>query len=371
MTYASGSQAFRPADHFPSNDLICGKNGAGMNNTACKFRKSYCPNLKVDGDGAIRLILNINQEHKGLSSCSGNRSSSYNSCFLPREQVKSELGNKEGQHFIAPHYNSFGHSFRDYDNESERRAGVENFYKTNHLNQTYKFVKEKKEEFGKLNKVEMGIWECCELLNEFVDQSDPDLDEPQIQHLLQSAEAIRKDYPNQDWLHLTALVHDLGKVLLHPKFGAEPQWCVVGDTYPLGCAFDESIVYYKYFEENPDFKHPVYSTKLGEYTQNCGLENVVMAWGHDEYMYTVMKENKSTLPPAGLFIVRFHSFYSLHRNGAYSYLMNDEDEYNLMWLKIFNKYDLYSKSKVRVDVEKVKPYYLSLIRKYFPAKLRW
>jgi len=28
-----------------------------------------------------------------------------------------------------------------------------------------------------------------------------------------------------------------------------------------------------------------------------------------------------------------------------------------------SKYDLYSKSKIRVDVEKVKPYYLSLIEK--------
>lgn len=53
----------------------------------------------------------------------------------------------------------------------------------------------------------MSIWECCELLNEYVDESDPDLDEPQIQHLLQSAEAIRRDYPDEDWLHLTALIH--------------------------------------------------------------------------------------------------------------------------------------------------------------------
>lgn len=62
-------------------------------------------------------------------------------------------------------------------------------------------------EYGKLDKMVMSIWECCELLNEVVDESDPDLDEPQIQHLLQSAEAIRKDYPNEDWLHLTALIH--------------------------------------------------------------------------------------------------------------------------------------------------------------------
>ncbi|KAL5777957.1 hypothetical protein ACOSP7_010883 [Xanthoceras sorbifolium] len=35
------------------------------------------------------------------------------------------------------------------------------------------------------------------------------------------------------------------------------------------------------------------------------------------------------------------------------------------------KYDLYSKSKVRIDVEEVKPYHLSLIEKYFSAKLNW
>lgn len=40
-----------------------------------------------------------------------------------------------------------------------------------------------REEYGKLDKVKMSIWECCELLNEVVDDSDPDLDEPQIEHV--------------------------------------------------------------------------------------------------------------------------------------------------------------------------------------------
>lgn len=70
-------------------------------------------------------------------------------------------------------------------------------------------VKKMREEYGKLDRTEMSIWECCELLNEVVDESDPDLDEPQIQHLLQSAEAIRQDYPDEDWLHLTALIHGM------------------------------------------------------------------------------------------------------------------------------------------------------------------
>ncbi|RZR87810.1 hypothetical protein BHM03_00015269 [Ensete ventricosum] len=71
----------------------------------------------------------------------------------------------------------------------------------------YLSVKRMREKYGKLDRVEMSIWECIELLNEFVDESDPDLDEPQIEHLLQTAEAIRKDYPNEDWLHLTGLIH--------------------------------------------------------------------------------------------------------------------------------------------------------------------
>lgn len=70
-------------------------------------------------------------------------------------------------------------------------------------------VKRMRKEYGKLNKVGMSIWECCELLNDVVDESDPDLDEPQIEHLLQTAEAIRKDYPDEDWLHLAGFVHGI------------------------------------------------------------------------------------------------------------------------------------------------------------------
>jgi inositol oxygenase len=59
-----------------------------------------------------------------------------------------------------------------------------------------------RDEYGRLDKTEMSIWECIELLNEFIDDSDPGLDMPQI-----DAEAIRKDHPDEDWLHLTGLIH--------------------------------------------------------------------------------------------------------------------------------------------------------------------
>ncbi|CAL9211186.1 unnamed protein product [Musa hybrid cultivar] len=239
----------------------------------------------------------------------------------------------------------------------------------NHIHQTCDFMKRMREEYGKLDRVEMSIWGCIELLNEFIDESDPDLDEPQIEHLLQTAEATRKDYPEEDWLHLTGLIHDLGKVLLHPSFGQLPEWAVVDDTFPVGCAFDECNVHHKYFAENPDHLNPKYNTMLRVYSEGCGLNIVLMSCGVDDHMYLVAKENKTSLPLAGLFIIRYHSFYSLHKHGAYQYLMNKEDKENLKWLHV--KYDLYSKSKVRIDVEKVKPYYVSLIEKYFPAMLKW
>lgn len=52
-------------------------------------------------------------------------------------------------------------------------------------------------------------------LNELVDESDPDLDIPNIVHAFQTAERIRKDYPNDDWFHLTGLIHDAGKVKIY------------------------------------------------------------------------------------------------------------------------------------------------------------
>ncbi|CAI0628495.1 unnamed protein product [Linum tenue] len=282
--------------------------------------------------------------------------------FVVPDKVVSSHG------FAAPDINAFGNSFRNYNAENERQKTVENLYREQHTTQTLDFVKKMRAEYGKLNRAEMSIWDCCELLNSVVDDSDPDLDEPQIQHLLQSAEAIRKDYPNEDWLHLTALIHDLGKILLLPQFGGLPQWAVVGDTFPLGCAFDESNVHHKYFAENPDSKNPIYSTKNGVYKEGCGLDSVYMSWGHDDYMYLVAKENKTTLPSAALFIVRYHSFYRKYWGiESIEVLVTCNDEF-CVWYCGCSKYDLYSKSKVHVDVAAVKPYYQSLIAKVSTAK---
>ncbi|GAM22974.1 hypothetical protein SAMD00019534_061490 [Acytostelium subglobosum LB1] len=263
--------------------------------------------------------------------------------------------------------------FRNYEN-SHLQDTVSRAYKNSHTLQTFEYASEKLAHYKALSSgVQMSIWEAAELLNTIVDESDPDSDIPQINHLMQTAEAIRKVYPGEkyDWFHLTGFIHDLGKILLTDKFQNQPQWAVVGDTFPLGCRFDESNIFYEYFKDNPDNDNPKYNTECGVYERNCGLENVVMSWGHDEYLYQVCLGNKATLPEEALYIIRFHSFYPWHKQGQYKHITNAKDESMLKWVKDFNMFDLYSKDAEPVDVEKLRPYYQSLIKKYFPETLSW
>jgi len=224
------------------------------------------------------------------------------------------------------------------------------FYTEQHEKQTVEYNRKVREEFKTKTRAMMGIWAAIEKLNTFIDNSDPDTDLSQIEHLLQTAEAIRRDGKPR-WMQLTGLIHDLGKLLFF--YGSEGQWDVVGDTFPVGCAFDKRNKAASTFEGNPDFKHEVYSTKFGIYEPGCGLDNLMLSWGHDEYLYHVVKD-QSTLPPEALAMIRFHSFYPWHFEGAYREFMNEEDEAKLAAVKAFNPYDLYSKNDEPPKVEELK-----------------
>ena len=252
--------------------------------------------------------------------------------------------------------------FRNYTEPP--RDTVKEFYRLNHKFQTYDYVVQKKADFLRFDKKEMPIWNAFDFLNELVDDSDPDTDLDQMQHLLQTSEAIRND-GHPDWMVLVGLVHDMGKVLC--LFG-EPQWGVVGDTFPVGCAYSDKIVFPEFFSSNPDFTDPLYSSKYGVYEPNCGLDNVHLSWGHDEYVYHMMKEH---IPEEGLYMLRYHSFYAQHREHAYDHLLNDHDQEMFKWVNLFNPYDLYSKNPNQKSWAELKPYYQELVAKYLPATIKF
>ena len=252
--------------------------------------------------------------------------------------------------------------FRQYNDSTP--PGVREFYRLNHTHQTVDFVRQKKQQYLARQRGAMSIWEALDYLNTLVDESDPDTDLSQIEHNLQTAEAIRRDgHPR--WFVLAGFIHDLGKLLC--LYG-EPQWAVVGDTFPVGCAYSDTIVFPEFFRDNPDSQTPRYQTPLGIYSEGCGLDNVDLSWGHDEYLYHVVKDH---LPEPALYMIRYHSFYPGHREGAYDYLLNDHDREMFQWVRKFNPYDLYSKGTERPKLEELRPYYADLVSEYFPNKIAW
>ncbi|KAM7183527.1 myo-inositol oxygenase [Naviculisporaceae sp. PSN 640] len=262
-------------------------------------------------------------------------------------------------------------TFRNFDAAD---PNIKKFYAEQHAKQTVLYNLQARQRFHSALRVrpELTIWEAIEKLNTLIDDSDPDTQLNQIQHLLQSAEAIRRDGKPR-WMQLTGLIHDLGKLMLFFD-GCQGQWDVVGDTFPVGCAYSPAIIHgEETFPANPDYGHEVYSTRYGIYSPQCGVENLIMSWGHDEYLYLVVRD-QSTLPREALAMIRYHSFYPWHREGAYREFMapDGRDEALLKAVRAFNPYDLYSKSDEVPDVEELKPYYLELIDEFFPTKkIKW
>jgi len=247
---------------------------------------------------------------------------------------------------------------------------VYNTYMDMHTNQTVDFVKKMRQKWLKFNQGEWTIMEALHFLNQLVDESDPDVDIPNIVHAFQTAERIRQKHPDEDWFHLTGLIHDLGKVM---ALCGEPQWAVVGDTWPVGCDPAKSVVFRdSTYEKNPDMNDSRYNTQFGIYKPNCGLDQLLMSWGHDEYLYQVLRNHPTcTLPDEALYMIRFHSFYPWHTGGDYWNMTTEKDKDMYYWIREFNKFDLYSKSDDSPNLDELTPYYQSLIDKYVPGKVKF
>lgn len=247
-------------------------------------------------------------------------------------------------------------NFRQFDDACDR---VKSFYTQQHTLQNVAFNLQARNDFHSNTRAEMGVWEALEKLDTFVDECDPDTQESQLVHLLQTAEALRQDGKPR-WMQLVGLIHDLGKLLFF--YGAKGQWDVVGDTFPVGCAFDNRIIFgTDSFRHNEDFDNELYNSKFGIYSPGCGLDSVMLSWGHDEYLYHIVKD-QSTIPDEGLAMIRYHSFYPWHREGAYFELMNEKDERMLKAVRAFNPYDLYSKSEAPPDAQQLKVSSPSMLR---------
>ncbi|APC97712.1 inositol oxygenase family protein [Francisella frigiditurris] len=319
--------------------------------------------------------------------------------------------------------NSFG-EFRNYT-DSKFQDRVERTYREMHTNQSLDYVKRMKDKYFKLSLGKMDVYEVFKLLENVHDESDPDNDLPQIEHAYQTAEAVQNKFlentteirdnalikslfrdhewqslpkkwknfyteketlkelyshiKDWSWFPLVGFIHDLGKIMTLPEYGALPQWSTVGDTYPVACPFASANVFfdkgfYKIASDYETYKN-TNETHYGSYPNNCGFDAVEMSFGHDEYIYKVFEQG-SDIPYEGLYLLRYHSFYPWHtpQTGglAYQELANEKDWLLLPLLKAFQKADLYSKLPELPPKEVLEKKYKALLDKWVPKKkINW
>ena len=234
--------------------------------------------------------------------------------------------------------------FRNYDksiNESKK-----DFYNIQRTNLTYNKSKELLNKYCNFTKTE-NFWNLFFLLDDLIDISDPDTSFPNSHHAIQTAEAIRRDN-HPDWMILIGLIHDMGKILyinndIKNGLSKESQWAIVGDTYLTDMKIPDTIVYPQFNINNEDHIKNLYNN-YGEYKyEKVGLDNYVMSFGHDEYMYRLLIANNSSISTEGLYMIRYHSCYLWHTNNEYLEIESEKDREMKPYVKLFNKYDLYSK----------------------------
>lgn len=297
---------------------------------------------------------------------------------------------------------------RNYDSEKSR---VEETYQHMYENQTLKYVLHHQNRIKtcRFNDKDMTIRETLELLDHFVDESDPDISDSQTLHAYQTAlamrslvnttrsikirdlfsesdfqslpEIVQKEY---DELHLLsnlvdeelceqliciALVHDLGKILCLQPFNY-PQWSVVGDTFVIGLPLPLHSPYADrfYHSTNKDLTNYCdFEYKIGR-----GFDSMTFSFGHDTYMADVLERSDTKLSPESIYIIRYHSLYCFHsppdgQPRAYGKYASKKDWMNLPLLKLFSECDLYSKNSNLEAHEDIREELIAMAEKYIPT----
>jgi len=88
--------------------------------------------------------------------------------------------------------------YRNYS-DSSRQKTVAMCYKAMHENQTVAHVQSCREKYSTLGRMEMTIVEALKMLDNLVDDSDPDTDLPNSLHNFQTAERIRQAWPDENY----------------------------------------------------------------------------------------------------------------------------------------------------------------------------
>ena len=213
----------------------------------------------------------------------------------------------------------------------------------NHTHQTLDFVLEKKREYLSLNRKTMTVWEALELPEHARRRQ-------RSRHRLHPDRARAADGRGHPRRQPAALVH---RHRPGPRSRQDPlpvRRAAVGGRRRhvpgrLPLVAEDRLQPVLQRQSRPAV--PEYQTENGIYEPGCGLDNVHMSWGHDEYV--VPRRQGSTAARKRSTCCATTPSTRGTRKSEYSHLLNETDRSMLKWVRAFNRYDLYSKGSAAAE----------------------
>lgn len=217
--------------------------------------------------------------------------------------------------------------------------------------QTYDYVSSMRSRFLTFSLGKATLIEALRLIHAFSAYPFHTIDESQDSPQSASPPSLRtlcflmaetaRSEGHPDWLQLLALFHELGaavKVLdTHTGNQAESyDWSISSRVRVVGCKVPSRATFREFQCLNTDGDDSRYNTDTGIYQEHCGLDNVLLQWTGNEYMYYLLKHNNTSLPNEALACLRYNLLGDFHEHNEYSVLMNKDDEDMLPFIQTFD-----------------------------------
>ncbi|KAG7352877.1 myo-inositol oxygenase [Nitzschia inconspicua] len=207
-----------------------------------------------------------------------------------------------------------------------------NHYRCLWSTQTVSFIKEMHRKYSDFDTCKLSILDALELARDLPADKYSGSD-VSVRTLSFAMAEMARNEGHPDWVQFVALVQTLGCLLkIHNPFafgetGKEFDWTITGaESRVVGSKAPDCCAYVEFRRLNPDEKDPQYSTYLGMYERNVGLENVLLNWSSNEYMYYMLKYNKVSLPEDAFKILKFIPLVDWHSRKQYRHFSTTDDE---------------------------------------------
>mmetsp|Transcript_24212 Transcript_24212/g.42556 ORF Transcript_24212/g.42556 Transcript_24212/m.42556 type:complete len:669 (-) Transcript_24212:52-2058(-) len=205
---------------------------------------------------------------------------------------------------------------------------------------------------------------------------------PSLRTLMYSTAELARSEGHPDWIQLVALMYGLAGILtffLDPESLRGYDWTIHDvEARVLGCKRSNCAAYPEFHNLSPDKEDPRYSTRLGMYEkEHEGLENVLLSWTSNDYMYFMLKYNSISIPDEAFTVLKLSRLVDWHCRGEYTSLSNEEDEQMKQFVADF--YDLCIRAQQSLSQSKKElsdnecnslwdSYYSHIVQKYGARK---